>query len=299
MQIYLDIIKTIQQICEERKIYIGIMVSLRGRKIQLKMDKSYNEISLKKGDIVRIASSQNSKLSSSQNKLVVNLNDFNKVIKVNDNIVIDDNKSILKVLKLIKTNHSFSRTNLQYPGPKTKLLAPSKFKLKPTKVTINSLTEHCDTVSSDDQGDSDNIRMSPDRKMTVQYHKTQDEDMCCGRSLSINIMHRNSLQLKPINKKNDYKDIIHDADPENERDFFKLEKKNNKSIQKIIKETSEAPKSQLSPLLKNNISMNIPNLLEDKVECIDEFESICKVEYPCTISENSCLFVPSTPNFFI
>jgi len=245
------------------------MVSLRGRKIQVKIDKNMSDITLKKGNTVKIVSSHNTKLASTESKLVVNLADFNRVIKVNTNIIIDDNKSILNVEKIIKhDNHSHSKTNLFSNIGKYKSMDPHDF----------SMLSFCRENIMDD--------MSPTIKSTSKYsEKEYENDINDSKKQSPK---DKSLQKPNIMEKDEYFGIIHEIDEYENENYVNLEKINNQTIQQIINATDHD-----NFKIRKMSSFNTNPIESFKIDIPDELESVCRIQYTCTLNEYSCLFVPS------
>ena len=308
------------------------MVSLRGRKIQVKMDRYHKEINLKKGDTIKILSSKISKETSNSGQLVVNLADLNKSLKVNDKIIIDDNRSILNVEQIIKskaynTNHStynitsyFERSNTcQIDTPKPSLLK-SKPPQKSSFYNLQSLENEVSSLGS---------LNSPERKISSQSKAPNDylskllleesssshkrQSSYHRRNKSVEQEHRHSFPFEHTIIRADSQDALFfdigtqvnytlDLDEDD-----KIEMKNNKYIKNIINSNN----LNQSPTINNcNIEIIGERLIsatdmsesnkssKDLVHPLnlrncEEAESICKVEYDCTITENSSLFIPS------
>jgi len=89
-------------------------------------------------------------------------------------------------------------------------------------------------------------------------------------------------------EKDEYFGIIHEIDEYENENYVNLEKINNQTIQQIINATDHD-----NFKIRKMSSFNTNPIESFKIDIPDELESVCRIQYTCTLNEYSCLFVPS------
>jgi hypothetical protein len=106
---YREMINIIKRICFAEQKLIGIIVELRGRKVQVINLK--NTIEYRAGDIVYIT--HNAKKKSDGGYLAINSKDLHRMVNRGDHIIVNDNQGVL-VVKDIVEDEAHSRKSVKY-----------------------------------------------------------------------------------------------------------------------------------------------------------------------------------------
>jgi hypothetical protein len=106
---YMCMVKNITKICKEEQKLIGIIVELRGRKIQVvNLNKT---IEYKTGETVYLT--YNTKKKTDHHTIVMNSKDLNKMVNRDDNIIINDNQGVLIVKDIVEEETHMRKSMLR------------------------------------------------------------------------------------------------------------------------------------------------------------------------------------------
>jgi chemotaxis signal transduction protein len=256
---YREIIKEIKKICEEEKKLIGIIVKLRGRKIQVVNLK--NVIEYKAGDVLYI--SYNPKKQSDKNTLIVNSKDLHKMLRKGDHIIVNDNLGAFRVTG-VNEEEVHCRKSLKLI-PSDNDLHTSGHRLS---LNTNMYLEQLNALSNSKMNSPRSPCGSP-RSPTKKYELNYND-------IYGNIEMESNIQFEPM--EDDMSSYT------NTRDEFI--KKFSNEYEKLKKEREEQLMQRKRKLQSSKTSLA---KIEIKVEVVHDFK----------LTENAFLFVPSKNSFNI
>lgn len=309
---YYCIIKEIKRLSRELKVQVGIIAELRGRKITVENFKSESlSIHLKQNDIVKIIPlscdpRHNSQLVTDGQTIIVNFNQLDNLVKVNDNIILDDSRGLLTVLD-IKENLGSPDVNRYVELGKRHLTATSVNKCPSSTILQHrSKPEHSPVHSQDSLGDikeTYNIGLKGVNKLRLSQ-----KGLANVRSLE-NLPYDFSPKKifsfpEHSGTKDNFENLYEDADIAFDCDDELKSQQRTSFIDNFIRKHARRSTVGLSESKDSNSHIPSPGeslisprkfrqFLMTKSQINQKYEIICKVNFDCQLNKNSTLFVPN------